>query len=829
MEFIASGKPKNVNTLGLLGYLIISNNQVHSYQLETLDKYLSMIGVNISETVVGDIIDGQDNAISYSSALSAYASEDDVIKRDVFYMLTVLALVDDVIDENESTIISDAFERSGLSYEDSSIIKQHASEEAESIRATNNTIFIRRPQDKKRKENWFRRLLRWILNFFGRILHVLPKETDSSDSQEYVEAIKKCATVAIEDLAALNPIYSHIIDSCACTLNEIRECKNELSLENGYSAEVAEVIDCFVDILKNDVLAQSKQARSSLDQKRRTVSDFSISLLGRTKSGKSTLHAILTNQGRDKIGAGKQRTTRYNRVYQWNLLRLIDTPGIGSAEAEGRTDDEIAESVLGESDIICFVVADDTILDDILDFIKKTSGLNKPIIVLLNHKENIRPEVKFNRFLGRPREWLETEGEANLRGHINRIQRYADENGFGELIKVYPVFLLPALMASESEYSEYSDMLWESSNIEEFIKQLETWITVCGTIKRSQTILDEAIQELGKSVDTIAGAQDYLLAQKNNLIKKREKEMLAIKESENRACVRTREILEEKFDKLGKQEAWLFAEEEYDKKCNHSEHWNQFIRRIGFEDEVNDAVNQAVREYSDKVSDVINTLFEELYYSAKIPINSHQINIPIQFDFRTASRVIGGIAGTIGAIIIAVLGASNPVGWVITAVGIALELGAGLFSTKEQKRRNAIKKIYDAVNKSIDESAPKAIEKIVFEIKKHMNESTHKIEILFSDLENGMDRAITLAAQLKSDYCLQRDTLNRFYACRLINYVKENDNNCGTIKPESILSVDRSQPGKIIIGVTGSKENYESFSLEEVIAEKILIEWKVAS
>ena len=102
------------------------------------------------------------------------------------------------------------------------------------------------------------------------------------------------------------------------------------------------------------------------------------------------------------IGAGMQRTTRYNRVYQWNLLRLIDTPGIGSAEAEGRKDEEIAASILEESDIICFVAIDDSILKDILEFIKKIADLNKPIIILLNHKENIEPAVKFKHFIAHP-------------------------------------------------------------------------------------------------------------------------------------------------------------------------------------------------------------------------------------------------------------------------------------------------------------------------------------------------------------------------------------------------------------------------------------------
>ncbi len=98
---------------------------------------------------------------------------------------------------------------------------------------------------------------------------------------------------------------------------------------------------------------------------------FTVSFLGRTKVGKTTLHTVLTGEGEENIGGGKQRTTRYNRVYQWNNLRLIDTPGIGAAEADGRTDEEIAKSVIGESDIICIVVSDDSVQEYVFDLAKK--------------------------------------------------------------------------------------------------------------------------------------------------------------------------------------------------------------------------------------------------------------------------------------------------------------------------------------------------------------------------------------------------------------------------------------------------------------------------
>ena len=82
--------------------------------------------------------------------------------------------------------------------------------------------------------------------------------------------------------------------------------------------------------------------------------------MGRTKAGKSTLHSvILGGINKEFIGVGKERTTRFNRIYKWNGIRIIDTSGIGAPC--GKTDTEIAKSVVDESDLICYVVTSDSI------------------------------------------------------------------------------------------------------------------------------------------------------------------------------------------------------------------------------------------------------------------------------------------------------------------------------------------------------------------------------------------------------------------------------------------------------------------------------------
>jgi len=85
-----------------------------------------------------------------------------------------------------------------------------------------------------------------------------------------------------------------------------------------------------------------------------------------------------------------QRTTRFNRVYTWKRIRIIDTPGIGAPG--GKTDEEIAESIVDESDVICFLVKNDSIQESEFEFLRLIRKRNKPVIILLNAKENLENE-----------------------------------------------------------------------------------------------------------------------------------------------------------------------------------------------------------------------------------------------------------------------------------------------------------------------------------------------------------------------------------------------------------------------------------------------------
>lgn len=824
MDYCVYKRPNNINAIGILGYLIIVNRQIHCYQVKIIDEYLASFDCTIDDTPLKEIFDNNENKLLLNEAIEAFKEEDFTVQQNLIYLLYMLSYVDSTIESGEEIIIKSILAVSNIDPIVLDKIKKSAVESAITFRENSNTLFIR--TKPKKEKNWFERVIEWIVGFFKTFFGINNNE-DELERQEYISAINDCCKVAHEDFLLIKPSYARISGICDETVHDIKMYNNNLPRDTEIADEVSKAIDAYCSKIKAITAEQEKLAKKSFAQKERTISDFTISLLGRTKAGKTTLHTILTNQGRNYIGEGKQRTTRYNRVFQWNLLRIIDTPGIGSPEAEGRTDDEIAESVLGESDIICFVIADDSILRDILEFIERIAELNKPIVILLNHKDNIRANVKYRRFLDDPSGWLAEENEASLSGHKNRIQEYADSKGFGSLIQIYPVFLLAALMSTEDAYADDSDLLWNSSNLETFITSLKMWVTQYGIIKRSQTLIDEAIHTFDASRKRIEKAERDLNDEIDKLTERKTQKIKLLKRTEKQVINEIREILSDSFRRLAKKEAYRFAEEAYDNGDASPKKWEKFIERIQFEKEVTGEIYQALDIYLQKAEEITNNLFEDVYFSIKNSITTDDIKIPININLRATTRIAGGVIGFAGAIAFIVL-ESNPIGWVLTGVGVLLELGSSLFMTREQKRKKGVDKIYYSIRNEIEKTADSEIDKTVKRISKGLSKKTRDIEKMFDILTEGMQKTLDYSNRLNEGYSSEIVRLNKIYALRILQFIGTGDNN-DEINSTKVLNVKRSNDGQMIITVPEDIPAFNTEKLKDVIADNIVIERRVAS
>lgn len=766
-----NGDLQRWETLALVGHLIVCNCQIHSYQIKLINSYIDSKNNNDIEHYITDILDHKKERIELSKALRYFSEESDEQKDEVYVLLRGIASIDGLIDEEERNFFIELNKRAGYSEE------KLAELEKISFEIARRVIEIPEPSgesnpDENAEVNWFlsvvNKFIKWIKSFFSK--EEVEKQESMINEILYNEVIDECAVVAKEDFEVIKPVYEKILNNSSEVCKQLEKYKKNIKLSASEEEEINKVLDSFSDVINNEIHNQIGNYKKELYRKEHALSDFTVSLVGRTKAGKTTLHSILTGEGKKNIGIGMQRTTRYNRVYQWQRLRLIDTPGIGSAEAEGRTDDEIAESVISESDVVCFLVVDDSIQKDVLDFIEKILKRNKPIILLINHKENIRTEARYKRYMENPNKWIEKDGEDSINGHIRRIERYVDSIECSHLLKIYPVFLLGALMADEDEHKTNRSVLRQSSGIDEFLDGLRTTIILNGSINRTQTIIDDTVGLCINWKDKVKNAINPITKLSETLKQKIDKANKVLTKAEEVFEKECREYLNYKFEDLANVQALTFAEQYYKDKDNIKENWTRFLKDIDFEGDISREVGKYQKKYNEKVESVLREILEDLEITFKsINLNTDGMGFVSDFSFKAIINIFGSllsIAGVAAGFLV-----SGPAGWVLGIAGLVLNLGSFLFKSKKKKRQEAINKVYDQLREKILENKDENIDTFVNEISGNCESTLSKVNHTLTELIVGFDKLEKITSSFGESFDNEIDMLNKVYAWRIINYL----------------------------------------------------------
>ena len=92
----------------------------------------------------------------------------------------------------------------------------------------------------------------------------------------------------------------------------------------------------------------------------------SIALVGQYDAGKSTIIRALT--GRDDITVDADVCTVEAAVYDWNGIRLVDTPGLRAGYA---THDAVSEKQVTDSDLVLFVITDELFSPSIGEYFRE--------------------------------------------------------------------------------------------------------------------------------------------------------------------------------------------------------------------------------------------------------------------------------------------------------------------------------------------------------------------------------------------------------------------------------------------------------------------------
>ena len=591
---------------------------------------------------------------------------------------------------------------------------------------------------------------------------------------EYDQAIAQCAKIAQEDykfaasaLQKVNSTLRKLASDLKQTIEQIQQ-KNKTENKANTANEVAKQLELSRRSLTAEIIEELETVTKSLHAKQRALNHFSIAFMGKTKAGKSTLHAIITGEGWDAIGVGKQRTTRLNRVYEWRNIRIIDTPGIGAPG--GKSDEEIAKSVIDESDVICYVVTNDSIQETEFQFMKLLKEKAKPLIILLNVKYNLRDDRRLEHFLKKPEQLFAMDGNSSLKGHFDRIYRYANEHYNNDYFSIIPVMLLSAQISREPEHQELKDKLFQASKIQDFLDSIRESLIKYGAIRRSQTLLGSTVGSIENPYQWVKQqAQTY--QQLTNALKNKRREIkdkIIKAEDDNFRWLKTQ--INAVFMRVTNN-IQGFAESHWeDNEQQLNSAWEQKLKEMKFEEGLKDAYEEAGRKFNKDVEIAIQEIGTELKLIAQLSnvssfnLKEQDSNAWLQQGLKIAGIGLLGVAGIVALI---------PGGFVALPFVIAAGIVGGiaqLFKSKEKKRSEAVEKIRSSLTEQLNQHQDKIIDDLKNKFTEYCSSINKNITEYFNELINGLqlitDNLETASSQLDSNI----QYLNRSYAKRILDW-----------------------------------------------------------
>lgn len=616
-----------------------------------------------------------------------------------------------------------------------------------------------------------------LKRFVGKMENTIYQNFANSDKKSVVDmmlgglgysaSIAQITEDAEKDLARV----TRIIDDLNGMLNEeynhlatIKPSSKKVSKEVLKIEEIIQGIrGSFNEIIDNSLTSN----REVLDKKRRNIRYFTIAFMGRTKAGKSTLHKVITQQENDDIGVGKLHTTRYNRSWYWNKLRIVDTPGIGAPG--GEADTEIAKSIIDEADVVCYVVTSDSIQETEFDFFSTIKERNKPLYIILNVKSNLNQAIRLKRFIANPDDWRLGDGPQSIKGHIERIHDKLDGKYNMDAVRIIPIHLLAAQIALSGEQdSKTSKILFDASNISEFTNSVKKEVQLSGSLKKSLSVIDGTSYQINTIWHKIYADLKSLKEGNEVLKKKQSKNYTFFKNELTQVEQYLKTIFQVTRNDLHNR-ASAFAREHYDDE-DAGKAWSKDM----VVKSINKRLEQQIQERFNDLNEKIKSELEEMIMDMRISLATNNIGSNVSGESVTNTRLA---ANVFVSVISAALFVWNPLGWSIaalTVVGIIGSFLSSLFTSKSEKIRKATenlrKQLYDSVDSGIDKNLKQVLENT----RKSINDTYKSIDSVLKAYTKNADDIITDMDRLVKQVQEKENAINSLVSLRILDFVGKN-------------------------------------------------------
>lgn len=552
-----------------------------------------------------------------------------------------------------------------------------------------------------------------------------------------------------------------------CNALDYQGCEDSASKVSKEVLKIEEIIQgirgSFNEIIDNSLTSN----REVLDKKRRNIRYFTIAFMGRTKAGKSTLHKVITQQENDDIGVGKLRTTRYNRSWYWNKLRIVDTPGIGAPG--GEADTEIAKSIIDEADVVCYVVTSDSIQETEFDFFSTIKERNKPLYIILNVKSNLNQAIRLKRFIANPDDWRLGDGPQSIKGHIERIHDKLDGKYNMDAVRIIPIHLLAAQIALSGEQdSKTSKILFDASNISEFTNSVKKEVQLSGSLKKSLSVIDGTSYQINTIWHKVYADLKSLKEGNEVLKKKQAKNYTFFKNELTQVEQYLKTVFQGTRDDLHNR-ASAFASEHYDDE-DAGKAWSKDM----VVKSINKRLEQQIQERFNDLNEKIKSELEEMIMDMRISLATNNIGSNVSGESVTNTRLVSNMFVGVLAVALCVW---NPLGWGIalsTVVGIIGKFFTSLFTSKSEKIRKATENLRKQLCDSIDSGIDKNLKQVLENTRKSMNDTYKSIDSVLKAYTKNADDIITDMDRLVKQVQEKENAINSLVSLRILDFVGKN-------------------------------------------------------
>lgn len=443
----------------------------------------------------------------------------------------------------------------------------------------------------------------------------------------------------------------------------------------------------------NELEQLQRTSESVLEKRRRRLDSFSVTLFGRTMSGKSTLMEILTRGDGKSIGMGAQRTTRDVRSYSWNGLEVTDVPGV--AAFEGAEDEELAFRAAAQADLVLFLITDDAPQPVEAECLARVRRLGKPVLGICNVKVAVDDQDDLLLFLRTPDHPFDLTRLDQL---ISQFHAFADQHVPGKRVPFVFTHLRSRFLAQQPGYARHRDRLLAASRFDGIEASIVREVVERGTFLRVKSFIDGAVAPMMDLTDLLLEFSAQNSSSGRVLIDKRRQFREWSREFRRHGQERINTLVSKAMDSL-RDEVPAFAENHYE---DHSagKSWKRLVNAMGVNRKVENLQKELLEECMKALREVARELKSELSLVTSLS-GDHRIKMDSIFNLKRAwnwgTKILAGGIG-IAALILG----SGPLGLAAAAIGAIGWLISWSFDDREEKARRARQKLTNRLLGNID-------------------------------------------------------------------------------------------------------------------------------